>query len=86
MIRKSVLSAIAGMLLLAGGAMPASGQTCADVYAMMMRAYETGSPRYLDIRAQYDARCASAQPACEELRAACYERGRCRRFRQICGG
>jgi hypothetical protein len=81
-----VMGAIAAILLLAGGAMPASAQTCADVYAMMMRAYEAGSPRYHGIRAQYDARCAPAQQACEELRAACFERGRCRRFRQICGG
>jgi hypothetical protein len=85
MIGKSVLGAIAGILLLAGGGMPASAQTCADVYAMMMQAYQAGSPRYPDILDQFNARCAAAQPACEELRAACLNLGRCRRYHQICG-
>ena len=86
MIRKSVLSAIAAILLLASGGTSASAQTCADVYALMMRAYEVGSPRYFDIRDQYETRCAPAQQFCEELRVACFERGRCRRYRQVCGG
>jgi len=85
-VRKSVTAMIAGILLVAGGALPASAQrSCADLYSRMMTAYQSGSPQYAEMLNYYNARCA-ASPAgpsgrraggqCEELRLACENRER----------
>jgi hypothetical protein len=99
MIGKSMLSAIAGILLLVGGTLPASAQSCGDLYNRMMAAYQGGSPQYPELVGRYNARCAAAPaPArraggqCEELRLACESKdrlgeqgeGNCRRYRQTC--
>jgi hypothetical protein len=100
MIRKSVLGAIAGMLLLNSGALPAAAQSCGELYNRMMGAYQAGSPQYAEMLSRYNARCAGA-PApgprraggqCEELRIACMHKdqlgeqgeGNCRRYRETC--
>jgi hypothetical protein len=51
---------------------------------MIMQAYEVGSPRYFEMLDQYNAQCAPAQQFCGELRMACLQQGKCRRYRQIC--
>ena len=73
------------MVLLAGGALPASAQSCGDLYNRMMGAYASGSAQYGELLGRYNARCAGAPaPAagrraggqCEELRLACENRDR----------
>jgi hypothetical protein len=86
-IRTSVTAIIAGILLLAVGALPASAQrSCADVYNRMMAAYQSGSPQYTELLNYYNARCAASPAAgqpgrraggqCEELRLACENKER----------
>jgi len=85
-VRKSVMAMIIGILLLAGGALPASAQrSCGDLYNRLMAAYQSGSPQYADMLNNYNARCAgsAAGPAgrrgggqCEELRLACENKER----------
>jgi hypothetical protein len=99
MTRKSVLTAITGLLLLVIGSLPASAQSCGELYNRMMGAYQAGSPQYGEMLGRYNARCAgSPAPArraggqCEELRLACENKdrlgeqgeGNCRRYRQTC--
>jgi hypothetical protein len=84
MTRKSVLSAIAGVLLLVGGgSLPASAQSCGELYNRMMAAYQAGSPRYAEMAGRYNARCADSRGTapgrraggqCEELRMACMQK------------
>src|SRR5215216_4204250 len=85
-VRKSVMAMIIGILLLAGGALPASAQrSCGDLYNRLMAAYQSGSPQYAEMLNNYNARCAgsAAGPAgrrgggqCEELRLACENKER----------
>jgi hypothetical protein len=88
--RKLAASLIAGIFLLAAGALPASAQTCTDLYNRMMGTYQSagpGSPQYAEMLNRYNARCAASSapvgaPArragsqCEELRLACENRDR----------
>jgi hypothetical protein len=73
---------VAGIVLLASGALPASAQrSCVGLYNETMsvrQAYGPSSPQYAEIVNRYNARCAAAAaPArrgggeCEELRLAC---------------
>src|SRR3954453_7374383 len=98
MTRRSVLSAIAAVLLLASGSLTASAQSCGEFYKRVMGAYQAGSPQYAEMLERYNARCGGRAPArgaggqCEELRLACENRdrlgeqgeGNCRRYRQTC--
>jgi hypothetical protein len=84
--RKLVASTLAGLFLLAGGALPVSAQSCPDLYNRMMGAYQSGAPQYGEMLNRYNARCAASAPAgtptrragnqCEELRLACENKDR----------
>ena len=86
-IKQSLASAIAGLFLLTAGALPASAQSCPELYSRMMGAYQSGAPQYGEMLNRYNSRCAgSPAPAgapsrraggqCEELRLACENKGR----------
>ncbi len=70
LIKTPVIALAAGALLLAAGALPASAQyapyeSCTDLYARTMAAYQNGpqSPQYAEMLNYYSERCLSGSSA-----------------------
>ena len=56
-ITRVALAIAAGALLLSATPAPATAQSCPGLYARMMEAFGTGSPRYPELRARYAQSC-----------------------------
>jgi hypothetical protein len=56
-ITRLALAVAASVLLLSATPVPASAQSCPGLYARMMEAFGTGSPRYPELRARYAESC-----------------------------